>query len=202
MKIYSMAKIFIAPVFVIMPICMFLIISGKANVSINGFAVDRKGYLYIGQESKIEVIKESQVIRTVSPHTSRGYTFTIENEKILVGESCYIYTMDLNGEILSKNEDPFTEKTNEIRSLKKVFIDEDGGKYKLINILGHYKVIRTKNGESITIYRMLLLDNIVLLLIQISSVIMAICIPIIVFKSIDWANFGQRTYHTKTDSNL
>ena len=154
--------IYVPIVGVIMWFCMGMIFSGTVSLSMNGFAVDKDGYLYVGKEKDIVVFNEGEIVRTISPKTSRGYQFTIlSGEKILLSTSSVVYTMDLSGEILSKEEDVNTKIYNKLQREKSFFTAEDGTEYHTRSYWGRTQIC--KNNE--VIYEMPLLDYIVRVLI-------------------------------------
>ena len=166
----------------IMFFCLFMSMSGTVSLSINNFAVDSSGCLYIGKDSAIEVVKDGKTIRELSPCTSRGYAFTIDsNDKIILSDAINLYEMDLFGNILSKREDR-TSEINKLRKNSKYFNANDGSEYELLNNMGYYSIIHeSSNSEIVTVYKMPIFDYIVKLLIILVCVSLIIIFPFIVY---------------------
>ena len=160
---FNKSPLLFAPILgVVMMFCLGMIFSGTVSLSMNGFAIDKDGYLYVGKEKEIVVFNEGEIVRTISPKTSRGYQFTILNgEKILLSTSSVAYTMDLSGEVLSKEEDENTKIYNKLQREKSFFTAEDGTEYHSRLYWGRTQICQ--NDE--VIYEMPLLDYIVRVLI-------------------------------------
>lgn len=107
--------------------------SGMATISYNGIAVDSEGRLYIGAEHEIAVYEEGKKILSISPHTSRAYLFTIENDQILLSTSSVVYQMDLEGNVLLEWEDEGTKTYNRLQKVRKYFVAENGKEYQMKN---------------------------------------------------------------------
>jgi len=140
--------IFAVSIFVVMLFCLVLIIAGKVSLSISGFAVDHEERLYIGLGNEIRVYENGQIVRTISPQTSRAYRFTIqEDQTILLSTSTKVYTMDLEGNVLSCKEDPGADTYNQISYRRRKFVSQKGDVYRSVGILGWTGIV--KNGEQI-----------------------------------------------------
>jgi hypothetical protein len=155
-------------------ICMGLIASGKVSMDIDSFALDSNGNLYVGKLLKIEVFKDDSLLRTISP-MPRDYRFTIDqNDSIVLSDGSNIYVMDLTGDVLSQREDQFSEIYSELKN-KKTFVSKSGERYLKRNSWGRVEIVNVVNNNEVAIYKMPLLDYIVLILfwsIQISIFIL------------------------------
>lgn len=141
--------------------CLYMIFSGKVSLSMNGFAVDKNEYLYIGKEYTIEVYKNEKLLRTINPQTSSAYIFTILNgDTILLSTSTKVYTMDLYGNVLSEKEDDMTKVYNDLQKAKKEFVAVNGEKYHLQNTFGRTYI----SNDTDVVYEMPILDYIVLIM--------------------------------------
>ena len=131
----------IAPLLgIVMLTCICMQVTQKVSLSINGFAVDSEGCLYVGKDFNIEVFNEDTLIRTISPKTTRGYKFTIiDGQTILLSTSSTVYTMDLLGNVLSEREDEGTKVYNELQ-WKRDFVDENGTRYTLESYWGRKRI--------------------------------------------------------------
>lgn len=142
--------IFCLPFILGLFICIILLISGTATLSISGFAVDDYDRLYVGTAKAISVYEGGKLAYEIDPQTSRTYRFTIDdNGKLLLSTSTKIYIMDLEGNILETKEDSGADTYNQISYRKNKFISQKGDKYRLINF-GRAKIV--KNGTQ-TVYQ-------------------------------------------------
>ena len=145
---------------IIMWICMILLISGRVSFFVNGFAVDADGQLYVGKGNKIIVFKDDVCIRKIEPPTSRTYKFTIaDGQYITLTTSTEIYTMDLFGNIISKQPDEENKLYSELQ-WKKTYTDQKGFHYTLKSVWGRQAIYR----EGVQIYIMPTFDYVVLIL--------------------------------------
>lgn len=141
--------------------CLYMIFSGKVSLSMNGFAVDKNEYLYVGKENVIEVYENDKLLRTINPQTSSAYIFTILNgDTILLSTSTKVYTMDLYGNVLSEKEDDMTKVYNDLKKAKKEFAAVNGEKYHLQNTFGRTYI----SNDTDVVYEMPILDYIVLIM--------------------------------------
>lgn len=132
-----------APVLgIILFICMVMLVSGTVSLTMNGFAVDAEGQLYIGQAKKIIVLKDGSIVKTLSPQTSRAYAFTIENgETVVLSTSTTVFVMDLDGVVLSQYPDRDSQVFNQLQN-KKRFVDIFGTEYIRKNVWGRYCIYK------------------------------------------------------------
>lgn len=173
MKKYKNILIFVFTFGVVIFSCLFLIASGKSSPCINGFAVDSYGRLYVGELTKISVYKDKSKIKEISPLTTRGYTFTIKADEIIVATSSEVWYLNLTGEIKRSEDDSDTEKFNFIKSNNKTFISDTGKKYSIDYSYGRWKIV----CDGSIILQMSLLDYIVKILLIISIVALVIFVP-------------------------
>lgn len=82
----------------LMAFSLFSVATGRADIVISGIAADSDGRVYVGCDKGIEIYEKSELIRRVSIPTSRGYKFTIVNDRIILSDGDYIYTINSNGE--------------------------------------------------------------------------------------------------------
>ena len=109
---------------IVWPFLIFLGIStdaGYVSISYNGFAIDSLDNLYVGKENKIEKYYNDVLIGTIDPQTSRAYAFTIKDDTILLSTTSTVYTLDLNGNIVSEREDYELETFNMLQHQKKIY---------------------------------------------------------------------------------
>lgn len=144
--------------------------SGKVHIRYNGFAVDSEENLYIGMRehsahnNRIYVFDFSgRLLRSFPAVTNRGYSFTIvDGDKIIYSDSHVLYTADLSGKILEKEEIPTGE---DIWYSETEFVDVNGNRYEMKNRFFRPSIyqVNRKNGAETCIYQMPMLDSIVLL---------------------------------------
>lgn len=150
--------------------CLGLIISGTANLSISGFAVDHADRLYIGASNEIRVYEEGKQIGSISPHTSRGYIFTItDGDTILLSTSTTVYLMDLDGNVIETKEDAGTDTYNQLSYRKRRFVSQNGDTYEIASKLGRTTIIKNNNT---VVYQMDTLSYTVKLLVIICFIAM------------------------------
>ena len=144
---------------------------GNHTLSYSGFAVDSKGYLYIGFDSgKIKVFDGQQPIKTLSAQTSRGYEFTI-----LEGDILYVvcgdraYNLDLDGHVLKRFDSNY-ERLYKFRPKDSEFVCENGITYKMHWNFGRTKITKTENDNKTTAYIMPLTDYCIKIILIVGTV--------------------------------
>lgn len=138
--------IYVNIVAVLLGFSLFSVATGKANIVINGFAVDSSGFVYIGHDKCIEVYSECNMIKRISVPTSRGYAFTIDDDKIILSDGDCTYLMNLNGETADKQPNA----RNNLVYSRHSFVDSSGDFFKLKNVLGRTAIV--KNSSDV-VYR-------------------------------------------------
>lgn len=163
---------------VILP-CLILLITGIATPFISGFAVDNLERIYIGGTNEIMVFHNGKQVGTINPNTSRTYAFTINNDNhILLSTSTKLFVMDLDGNILSEDEDIAANVYNQIKYRSGKYISSNGNIYEMKDYFGWTCI--TKNQVE-TVYRISFLSFIVKLLLF-GSVIAVIIFPIYITR--------------------
>lgn len=107
---------------------------------IEAFALDSSGRIFIGQKptvgSQIQVFNETQFLYSFKNVTERGYKMTIQNDELLIYTGSSLYHLDLNGNVLEKeNRHPITKNWG------RTFLDSEGNTYYL-KTFGRDKIIR------------------------------------------------------------
>lgn len=150
--------------------CILLLLTNTVSITNNGFAVDADQILYLGKDAKIVVIDNGQVVREISAKTSRGYRFTVvEGNTILLSNGSTVYTMDLEGNVLTKSTDEQSKLYNELQFQSK-FTDVRGDTYTLSRPWGRLRITK----DDTLIYQAPLLDSIVVIAMVLSGVVAAI----------------------------
>ena len=154
-----MKKAAIVLFIIVIPIVFLLmLVIRDLNFDLYGFAVDKNGLLYIGKTEEITVMNNGRKIKTISPHTSKGYAFTIvDGERIVLATSNEVYNLDLEGNILSKTQGNSSD-VNKLRKEMRSYEDVNGRHYKYESVMGYYTIKVEDAGVVRTIYRMPILD--------------------------------------------
>lgn len=140
-KINNNKMILIAILDVIIFLLCFILtlVSIIKNDKIIGFAIDSENRIYIGKNSIIEVYNEGVIENVIHSVTSRGYTFTIKDEKIVIFTGTKLYYLDLNGNVID-SEDFTGIEPKELRG-GKTFEDSKGNYYELKKSFGRSQII-------------------------------------------------------------
>ena len=115
-----------------------------------GFAVDSEMNVYVGRDSWIHVYQGNRVLRRLSPQTSRGYAFRMENDELLVYTGSDYSRMDLQGEVLERIDEEDLNVELRFRNPNARFTAADGTRYRMTESLLHGRQIRNvATGETI-----------------------------------------------------
>lgn len=160
-------------------ILFILISSGNVCIDYDGFAVDKDENLYVGMTSLIRVYSpEGDILRSFSPKTSRGYSFTIEDgETVFVDSGDKQYILDLYGNLLSTVMGNYSKAINSDR-----FISKSGNEYVVHNRMLRTSISIVDDGCESVVFKMPIKDYIVKLLDTISDFVLFISIVVLVFK--------------------
>lgn len=135
-----------------MLICSILIYTGTASPFISCFAVDSDNRVYVGQHNRIDVFDNGVLVNSIFSKTSRGYVFTvIEDDTIQLSTSTTVYTMDLDGNIISSCEDKGSHVYNQIQKIKFSSITTKDGTYCLRGIFGWTRIVK---NNAIVVYQL------------------------------------------------
>lgn len=182
MKDFRKVLIFAPITGVIIGVCLILLFSGTVYLSLNGFAVDKDGLLYIGKENGIAVMDNGTLHHTVTVPTSRGYFFTItEGNTILLSDASIVYTMDLTGQILSRKEDVNAAIYTRLQ-FQSTYTAADGSVYILKRPMGRIQI----SHDQEVLYKMPSLDYgvaLLLVLTSLATVVFGICIVVTRLRS-------------------
>ena len=129
-------------------VSMILLMTGTVSPFIECFAVDDQNRLYVGTISEIQVYDKDKHIKSISPQTSKSYMFTISDDNtILLSTANTVYSMDLDGNILSTSDDNATDIYNQIQYKKYKYTASNGNTYKLVSPFGFSRIV--KNGSEV-----------------------------------------------------
>lgn len=144
--------VYVSVISVLLLICALLIYSGIASPFISCFAIDSDDRLYVGKHDRIDVFENGVLTNSIFSKTSRGYVFTIlEDDTIQLSTSTIVYSMDLNGNIISSYEDNGSHVYNQIQKSKFSFITTKDDAYCLKGILGRTRIIK---NNTIVVYQL------------------------------------------------
>ena len=184
MKIPRLLIVYVLIIWPIIMFFLFMIITGKVCVSYEGFAVDNEFNLYLGKDYAIEVLNEKgEVLRKISPFTSRGYKFTVTTDNtIIISTGEYLYTTDLLGNLIDKKtiSDYTDDKLNNIN--RHEFTTSNGTVYIMKNFLLRTHIYRLEGSQKVTVYKMPIFDYIVKLSAVMCFISLIIVVPICLVK--------------------
>lgn len=167
----------------IMFACLLLLITGTVTLGFNGFGVDSYDKLYLGKNGKIEVYNNGVLENIINPRTSRGYIFTIQNnDTILLSTGSNIYTLDLDGNVISKEVDYRSRMYHDIKKMNKPYYSSKGDKYIMKHPWGWTEIAHEGEGGSKIIYQLPFLDYVVRIALLALIIGIFIFVPIIIAK--------------------
>jgi len=123
-----------------------------------GLVVDSQGNIYIGFTGGINVYNSSGVyIYTIKVKTEGTYEIKIDDNDMLNVALCREGTIEVynkEGYITQEKDDKNNEAYYEYKKDNRVKKDSQGNEYKLTNVLGYTKVVKTTpDGLKNTIYK-------------------------------------------------
>lgn len=156
-------------------------IAGRVCLGYNGFAVDQAGVLYLGRNHEIiAACADGSVLRRWAAPTSRGYRFTILEDRcyLLAGERCYV--LDLCGDLL---EVQGAEAAPEFRTWpNRSFAAPDGSIYRLRSPFLRTTIVKELTGVRTVVFQMPWRDYIPRLLLLAGSCIAAVSLAALVVR--------------------
>lgn len=171
-------------------------LSGRAHPSLNCFAVDSEGRVYVGTGDTIRVYSDNQYLYTFSDLDifdeipMKGTVFTITEEDVLL-MSTYVnfYEMDLQGNIL--NVWPYSEKqveSSKIREQGKLPITRGEDEYSLRNSLGRTSIVK----NDIEVVYQISLASLAVKMVSILTIVTFL--PMVVIGSKIFLNYWQERH--------
>ncbi len=146
-----------AVLWVIELVIMILLLSGTVRVECMGIRIDRAGNIYVGLTEEIRVFdKSGQLLRTISPKTSKNYVFHVDGDKLLLDSASSHYVMDLNGAVLEERS--YSELPRFMQTPEKITVK--GATY-YFHCGFYYRVTIEEHGEKTVAVQMPTLDLIV-----------------------------------------
>ena len=152
--------------------CLYLIISGSANLFVDSFAVDSYDKLYIGKAGKIDVYDNGSFQYSIDICAAENYAFTITDDNHIILATLHsVYTLTLQGDEIAVSDDPYSDMYDKLKSTNHIFQTQNGNTYKRVCYLGRSKII--KNDHDV-VYRIDLMSFVVKMLTA-GSVIAIFC---------------------------
>ena len=146
-----------AVLWVIELVIMILLLSGTVRVECMGIRIDPAGNIYVGLTEEIRVFdKSGQLLRTISPKTSKNYVFHVDGDKLLLDSASSHYVMDLNGTVLEERS--YSELPSYMQTPEKITVK--GATY-YFHCGFYYRVTIEEHGEKTVAVQMPTLDLIV-----------------------------------------
>ena len=138
-------------------VIMILLLSGTVRVECMGIRIDPAGNIYVGLTEEIRVFdKSGQLLRTISPKTSKNYVFHVDGDKLLLDSASSHYVMDLNGDVLEERS--YSELPSFMQTPEKITVK--GATY-YFHCGFYYRVTIEEHGEKTVAVQMPILDLIV-----------------------------------------
>ena len=163
------------PIFLILRVTLpALLILMFLHDPVHGFALDSGGRLYLGRsQGFLEVYENGAQVRNLRNVTTWRYSFTIEDDQLLIRRGNELFRLDLDGNLLSQGR-----ITKNAFGWGKSFTDEAGNEYRMTSPFGRAQVVR--NGTDL-IYQVPTRDWLISLALQILVTVDLIVIPIWAF---------------------
>ena len=185
---------FLAIIFLPLFFSQFFLMSGDAHIDYSGIAVHKDGNLYIGSEGnrtegKMYVIDPSgNLVETFKVPAYSPYEFTVTETGVLVNTNSYIYTLDLHGRVIKREE--FSGPMRNLTSPKEV-VTEDG---KVYTMKTHFlrTIVQVQEGETVsTIFEMPMLDYVVRIMTRAVLLAIFIYVPFALYRNREYIGFRR-----------
>ena len=165
----NMPKFLKISLLILVPLMWLILIAqitGTACLSYQGFALDKSDNIYLGKSGNIEVLdNKGKLIKNISPMTSRGYRFTVnENNEIIISTGYYWYRKDLSDNLLDKGEITAHEDDPLAKLKRYEYISADGSQYVMKMYFFRTNVYKITDENRVSVYQMPLFDYFIRLL--------------------------------------
>ena len=160
MKVSKLLVVYLLIVWPIIVLFLLAKITGKINISYEGFAIDHNNDIYLGKDSTIEVL-----------------------DQIKISTGDYLYLTDLSGNLISKKDISSYTDDDLLRENRYEFIASDGVHYIMKNHFLRPCIYRIDETQKTIIYKMPIFDYIVKLIMIACFLSFIIIIPIVILKS-------------------
>ncbi len=138
-------------------ICMGCLLTKSVELSVDCFAVDSTGKLYVGSNGRICVYDNRKCLYVIDEYRGigdlpvKGAIFTItSDDMITMVTGGYVVTMDLMGNVQEMKEDNASSVRGKMERKKNTFVSQNGDIYTKQNVLGRTCI--QKNGDE-TVYQ-------------------------------------------------
>ena len=166
---------------------LFVMFADLATPFISGFAADSKGRVYIGENNKIAIYQDEQLVHTIALK-GQNYVFTVDsNDQILVAYPSRVYRLDINGNILDMKDDANSTMYSQLQQHGQTFSAANGTLYKKVEPFGWTKIVK---NETEVVYSISTFSFFVKWLINLCALSM--------FINGAWLIAHVRKYHTST----
>ena len=173
--------IYFASAFLPMMFVFTATFTNSATISYNGLAVDNEGNAYIGKACEIYIVDPlGAPLGTIEIPSERGAFrfFITEENQLRLRASGYVYTMDLQGNII-KQQKPVKELLAEFPANPQRKAIASDGKVYTMKMPFLRTVVQVQEGETVsTIYEMPLYDYSVRLVFFLLAISWVIFIPV------------------------
>ena len=170
----------------IIVICMGCLLTKSVELTVDCFAVDSAGKLYVGANGNIRVYENRCLKYVISEYRGigdvpvKGAVFTITSDDMIVmATGGHIVTMDLMGNVQEINKDDTATTRVELERKKNSFISQNGDVYTKQNILGRTCI--QKNGDEL-VYQISSFSLLVKVLLVLSVLGFVMSVPVIIVR--------------------
>lgn len=165
-------------------ICIGFLLTKSVELSVDCFAVDSTGKLYVGSNGRICVYDNRKCLYVIDKYGGigdipvKGAIFTItSDDMITMVTGGYIVTMDLMGNVQEMKEDNASSIRAQMERKKDRFVSQNGDIYIKRNVLGRTCI--QKNGDE-TVYQISIGSLLVKIMLAISVLGFVVAVPAIV----------------------
>lgn len=138
-------------------ICMVCLFTKSAELTVDCFAADSTGKLYVGSNGEIRVYENRQLQYVISEYKGigdipvKGAIFTItSDDTITMVTGGYVISMDLMGNVQEIKDDNASSIRSRMEAKKNKFVSQSGDIYTKQDVLGRTCI--QKNGNE-TVYQ-------------------------------------------------
>lgn len=169
-------------------ICMGCLLTKSVELSVDCFAVDSAGQLYVGSNGEIRVYENQQFKYVISEYKGigdvsvKGAIFTItSDDMITMATGEYVITMDLMGNVQEIQKDDTASVRGRLEGKKNRFVSQSGDVYTIRNQLGRTRI--QKNGGEL-VYQISVFSLWVKVLLTVSVLGFAVTVPVIIIHAL------------------
>ena len=168
----------------ILVFCFGCMLTNSVELSVDCFAVDSAGKLFVGSNGQIRVYENAQLKYVISEYKGvgdvpvKGAIFTIEsNDMITMVTGRHIILMDLMGNVQEVKKTDTSSIYSEMQGSKNRFMTQSGDVYTMHNVLGRTCI--QKNSSEL-VYQISAFSLLVKVLLVLSVLGFVVTVPIII----------------------